>query len=219
MKRRRFLRHTGAAMVALNLVPSIVWTQSSGAASVFKLRFQAANSQIRHGALSLPQLGQTSFSNPFQWLGPINRNLFFGKGFPGTTGDEDFEIISLICKDPDTDEEETLQLQIGKDETLVLFKDEIVRNYITSGLKEIGNFSDNKMVVLLGSVDENEKLSFPLDSGSDYLIYNLEGKVQTEQFGQLHENESLGISKADRLDVHTELATRFLIIEYTTIKS
>ncbi len=214
MKRRSFVQNVSAGFMGTFLVPG--WYSQNFFPSQpesFKIAVEAGQNQIRHGALSLPQVGKSSFTTPFKWLGEIKRNLFFGKGFQRDSSDSDIEIISVLFKNPITDIEEPIQIQLDKEGITVLFEEDHFYEKKADGIVAIAHKEEANVKMYYGQFRASESFGLDCNNNAEYFIYNLGGELLLNDSEQLAFNEGFGFSKIDKINFTILVPTQVLIIE------
>jgi len=211
MQRRKFVKYTGLASLAVGLFP---WqsVQAMGAKSSSHLmKFSGVSTQIRHGALNIPfASGGLEEKMPFRWLLDVHQNIFLKDGFQRNV-EEDMNMISIALKKGDHYEALQINNQINK--FSFLWKEQWLDSIKELSLHQLA-IEDDEYTFFLGHLNINETLSVILQADSEYFVQVLEGRIQNEDNIMNNENGLGLLSGANVLEsFQATLESKVLIIK------
>ena len=224
MKRRKFLEKTALGIGGMMVFSNVSAIASVNSTQSLLVPLNAAMPQIRHGALSLPQLNLTDWNPktkqiPFEWLGEIRRNLFFKNGFQKNEleEEEDLEIISVMYNDVRNDEKEALQIQCSQLETNLLVKDELYSVQKQEGIVALKKSVENQenaesLSLSVGVLEAGKEYNHTFNPNSELFVYLLEGNVQINK-NELFSDFGLAINGTKELVFFAKENSKLLIFE------
>jgi len=135
MERRKFVKYSGLASLALGFFPANSVASMTTKASTKLVELPKALTQIRHGALNLPFASGLKKDMPFDWILDVHQNIFLRDGFQRNL-DQDLDITSIALKVEEGFE--ALQVSSQNDQLQVIWKQAIVAINLSSTFRELG---------------------------------------------------------------------------------
>jgi len=213
MERRRFIKKTSLGLSAFFFLPSFFKESfaKSNAINGELYSFANVNGQIRHGALTLPQIGFKNEQISFDWLHDISRNVFFQNGFIKGKEEEDMEITSILLNPANNNLIESIQIQTKGSETILLVGDQEYRlAHENRGLKLLTG--EKTLELYFGNLETASSETINLEESAELFIYLLKGEMQVNGI-DLKRNVGLGLKDIFNLKFECKAESQFLYLQ------